>query len=351
MVSARGAVQNAHLTAKYMSLLRPLCLFALVAWTASKELQYVYDRAVCTGLGDRVGAMMTLATLARMHNVDIVFRWCGDPSEVFSRLHKHIPKWHGYDYNLTEFQERFLPSSFWITIVTPELSKDHKESPNKILWQGLSVPAESGLDQAYTTAWKTTQIPGKPVLDGEIFKQTYRLIARSVMLHTLSKNQHVISQHHPYIAVHMRGPDDNSYNPYTGSYDALDHYCTRKVLKRVLKTVPNAKILVVTNNIPWTQGLLQSKMLNIISGTSAFDDFALLLGASAIVQHAIFGQSSYSSNAATMTGVPLITTYNRKLNPHHLNSLEHYGKIPDEFHDCTQLKTFLSKTKKRLNLV
>lgn len=350
-MNARDAGQTAHFTVKSMSPLRPLCLLALVAWSASTELQYVYDRAVCTGLGDRVGAMMTLATLARIHDVDIVFRWCGDPSEVLPRLQKHFPRWHGYDYNLTEFQERFLPSSFSITIVTPELSKELKESPNKIVWQGLSVPAESGLDQAYTTAWKTTQIPGKPVLDGEIFKQTYRWIARSVMLHALAKNQHIISPHHPYIAVHMRGPDDNSYSPYTASYDALDHFCTRKVLKRVLKAVPNANFLVVTNNIPWTQGLLRSKMLNIISGTSALDDFALLLGASAIVQHALFGQSSYSSNAATITGVPLITTFNRKLNPHHLNSLEHHGKIPDEFYDCTQLKTFLSKTKERLKTV
>lgn len=334
-----------------MSLLYPFCLLALVAWTASTELQYVYDRAVCTGLGDRVGAMMTLATLARMRYVDIVFRWCGDPSEIFPSQHRYMPKWHGFDYNLTEFKERFLPSSFLITIVTPELSKLHKQSPQKIIWEGLSVPAEAGLDHVYTTSWKAVQIPDRPVLEKENFKQTYRWVTRSVVLHALSRNQHVISQHQPYIAVHMRGPDDNTYDNFVDCHDTPTHYCTGKVLRRVIKRFPTVKILVMSNNVSWTQGLLQSDRLEILANSSAYDDFALLLGASAIVQHANYGWSSYSSNPAMMTGAPLITTYKRHLQHHRFDWMSNYGGIPDEFHDCTQIKPFLAKVDSVLNKV
>jgi hypothetical protein len=189
------------------------------------------------------------------------------------------------------------------------------------------------------------------VLEGEYFKQTYRWLARSVVLHTLSRNQHVISQHQPYIAVHMRGPDDNTYYNFVDCHDTPTHYCTGKVLRKVMKRFPSVKILVISNNVSWTQGLLQSDRLEILTNSSAYDDFALLLGASAIVQHANHGWSSYSSNPAMMTGAPLITTYKRHLQHHRLDLMRNYGGTPDEFHDCTQIKQYLAKVDSVINTI
>jgi hypothetical protein len=306
--------------------------------------QYVYERAVCTGLGDRVGALMTLATLARLHSVSIVFRWCGDPSEIFPSQHQHMPRWHGFDYNLSEFRQRFWPSALdeYIAFATPELSSEHKASKNKIIWNGLAVPAEAGLDQAYTTAWNAVQVPEKKVLDADRYQKTYRWVGRKVVLHAVRNHPRLI-QDDPYIVAHMRGPDDNTYNSFLGCHDHPKLYCTRSVLKRLLKRLPGVKVFVVTNNATWAESLISHGKLDILTDTSAYDDFALLLGASAIVQHANYGWSSYSSNPSMMSRAPMITTFKRHLQHHRLALLEAYGGIPSEFYDCTRIDEFVSE--------
>ena len=312
---------------------------------------YVYDRAVCTGLGDRVGAIMTLATLARLNYVDVVFPWCEDPELVLPKHHrqilrKYIPLWHGYRYNLTEFQNRFLPKDFPITIVAPELTPEQKESSHKVKWTGLEVPAEAWLDHVYTTAWTSVQLPDRPVLDGEKYKQSYRWLARSLILHAIPNNFEVIEKHSMYIAVHLRGPDDNTYHPFPGFHDEPRHYCTSHVLKRVTKRIPGVSLVVLTNNASWARGIVPSGV--DITVSSDYDDFALLLGASAIVQHANHGWSAFSSNPSMMTGAPLITTYRRHLEHHKLGWFEKYGGIPDEYYGCEQTKTFIQVAKRSL---
>jgi len=94
-------------------------------------MTYVYDRAECTGLGDRVGILMTLATLANLHDVQIAFEWCQDPSQVFPRLHKHIPQWKGYDYDMPEFIGRFWPHHDKLTIIADNFTSHQRESSEK----------------------------------------------------------------------------------------------------------------------------------------------------------------------------------------------------------------------------
>ena len=314
--------------------------------------QYVYDRAVCTGLGHRVGAMMTLATLARLHSASVVFPWCEDPEQVLPRhymqmLRKYIPLWHGYNYSLTEFHARFLPPEFPLAIVTPDLSPEQKESPHKVRWTGLEVPVEEGLDQAYTTAWKAVQLPDKPVLDGENYKQNYRWVARTVVVHAIIQNINLIEKYGRYIAVHLRGPDANTYDPFPGFHDHPRHYCTPHVLKRLTKHIPGVPVVVLTNNVSWARNLMHDDA-NILTDTSEYDDFALLLGASAIVQHANHGWSAFSSNPAMMTGVPLITTYLRHLEHHRLEWFNNFGGIPDEYYSCDQTRKFISRAKQSI---
>ena len=303
--------------------------------------QYVYDRAVCTGLGDRVGAMMTLATLARLNYVSVVFRWCGDPSEIFPSQHRYMPKWHGFDYNLTDFRARFLPPEFPLDIVTPDLSPLHKSSERKVVWQGLAVPAEAGLDQAYTTAWRAVQLPGRPVLDAELYKQSYRWVARAVVLQAVKAHPHVIDANAPYVVLHLRGPDDNTYDSFLGCHDAPSAYCTGSVVKKALRRVPGLKIFAVTNNASWARDLVRSRRVTILDNTHAYDDFALLLGASAIVQHANYGWSSFSSNPGMMAGVPTMVTFRRHLQHNRLGFFDNYGGIPDEFYDCERQREFV----------
>jgi hypothetical protein len=313
-------------------------------------MTYVYDRAVCTGLGDRVGALMTLATLARVHDVEVVFRWCGDPSEIYPTQRAFMPKWHGFDYNLTEFQRRFWPDSLQISMAYPNLTREQLESPYKIVWQGLRVPAESALDQIYPTAWMAVEVPGRPVPDPETYKESYRWVARSVMVHALAHNSNDLRLEGGYIALHMRGPDDNTYSQHEGCHDSPKLYCTTRVVNRLRKEIPRATIVVLTNNAEWAKQALSPKKVVISQDVDDYDDLALLLGAKAIVQHANFGWSSYSSNPAMIAGVPLLTTFRRRLvQEHRFNIFKNYGGIPDEFHDCEQIPEFVQKVKEKFS--
>jgi hypothetical protein len=304
---------------------------------------YVYDRPVCTGLGDRVGALMTLATLARINQIEISFEWCTDPSQVYGRIHPHIPRWCGYDYNVTDFQDRFWPHSSLVKLIPTLSFADQRESRRKIVYEGLSVPAEAGLDQIYTTACKAVEVPGRPAPEPDNFKRHYRWVARAVVLHAMKKHPQNIEDNYPYVAVHMRAPDRNTYSSFLGFHDNPKLYCTGRVLRRVLKHLPGVKVFVVTNNATWASQLLEHPRLDFRASISAYDDLALLLGASAIVQHSGHGWSAFSSNPAMMSGSPLITTYKRHLQHHRLGLFDQYGGAPSEFHDCTRIDEFVSE--------
>jgi hypothetical protein len=312
--------------------------------------QYIYDKAICTGLGDRVGSLMTVATLAKLHSVSIVFRWCGDPSEIYPSQHQYMPRWHGFDYNLTEFKQRFWPLILdkYIQFATPQLTSEQIASPQKIVWNGLQVPSEAGLDHVYSTAWNTVKIPGRQTLDHENYKQNYRWVSRAVTLHALKMHPHIVDSNYPYVAVHMRGPDNNTYNSFMGCHDHPRIYCTRKVLKQLFIALPGIKFFVVTNNAKWARKLISHKRLEILNETSAYDDFALLLGASAIVQHANYGWSSYSSNPSMISGAPMITTFGTHMEHHRLGWVKQFGSIPDEFYNCSQIHEFVEEVKKRI---
>ena len=319
-------------------LMFPIVLF-LCFFHSCLSLEYVYDRAICTGFGDRMGDLMSLATMARLQSVRVVFEWCQDPSIIFSRVHQHIPKFNGWKYDLPEFMERFLPPSE-ISIVS-NLSVEHKKSPYKVKYEGLPVPSEAGLNMVYTTSYDTFQLKANVKrVDPHVYKNTYKSI-------TLPIANHIKKGEDPYIVLHMRGPDHNTYTPFLNSHDHPSLYCTKKVLRKIVE-IDIFKIYVITNNMKWLYSLIKPhQKLNVLNGTSAYDDFALLLGSSAIVQHALHGWSAYSSVASMMASIPLITTYKRTHEHHRYNILSQYGNgVPSEFYSCDQLHSFLSHVMK-----
>lgn len=298
---------------------------------------YVYDRPICTGLGDRVGILATLAALARLHGVKIVFEWCQDPSQIFPRVRKHIPQFVGWNYSGEEFVRRFWPHQEDLVLVADNLTHYQRQMVGRVAWEGLAVPGEAGLDHCYTTAWKTMRVPGQPEFDANTFKNFYKLAARAVVGHGAGRRPD------KYVVVHMRGPDHNNYNPFEGCHDAPEMYCTKQVLKRVIKDIPSAKIFAMSNNVTWMKWLIKHKRIEYLEHRHDYDDFDLLLGASGIVQHALHGWSAYSSNPAMLAGVPMITTYKPNQPLFRLDWFRDHGGVPDEFHDCNQIGAFVQK--------
>ena len=278
----------------------------------SSAQQFYFNRDICTGLGDRLVVILTLAALARVENASVAFGWCTDPSPVMSRITPHIPKWQGYNFSLTELQNRFnLPAE----IVFAPLGQ-----AAKVQWQGLEVPAEQGLDSVYTIAWRTMRLSMRHT-NGKRFIAAYRDIGRSLKAKPDRR----------YAVLHLRGPDRNTP-------DAYDHdpaaFCTAYILRRL-----GMQVIAISNNPVWANELLDGRF-EISSNTSPYDDMELLWGASAIVQHVWGAWSSFSTVPALATSTPIITTY--RGTPSRPLLFQAYDSMPKELYTCHSKRQFLA---------
>lgn len=294
---------------------------------------WIYDRVICSGLGDRLGAMLTVAALASVSNVKVEMEWCSsEKSRVHGNVHAFIPQWTGFNYSLSEFKSKFqIP--FNIEIV------DHftdKTRPS-VSFTGNELAAEEGLDQVYTTASRTTRLlkPTHP-LD---FIRAYHVVGSQFA------ERHPTNLSAPYVVLHVRAPGHNSYAP---RYERdLSMFCTLKILRKTLAL--GHTILVISDDLSFARAALspynETETLVFTNGT-AFEDMGLLLNAIGIIQHAPTGYSSYSNVPSMARGIPLINTY---LGQDHRYSI--LDKVPDEFYTCYERKQFVRRLMGRIGLV
>jgi hypothetical protein len=144
-------------------------LSSLALSPSTHEQDFLFDWPICTGLGDRVGVMLTLAALARHHNTMVGYLWCKDPSVIYSCIHSGIPRWSGHDYNLNEFKARFRPPSR--TMFVSDLADPSLQRLPKVVWgqpgQGeMPFPAEHGSDSIPNIAWLTMRLPVPAKVEG-----------------------------------------------------------------------------------------------------------------------------------------------------------------------------------------
>ena len=155
----------------------------------------------------------------------------------------------------------------------------------------------------------------------------------------------------PYIVVHMRGWDKNTYYTSKGAANQK-WFCTRKVVASLLDL--GVPVLVISNNISWATSTLHHLAgISFINASSAFEDMALLLSSTAIVQHAVHGYSSYSNVPAMAKGIPLLSTYKGPY--HRFKEWRDTGlgetAIPSEFHDCSTRGNFRQRVLHRIRVM
>jgi hypothetical protein len=310
-----------------------LSSFILLLSPSSYAQDFLFDRPICTGLGDRVGVMLTLAALARVNNATIGFQWCKDPSVIIPAQRRLMPLWHGFDYNFTEFKARFRPPSDIIFV--SDLSTPALQRLPKVVWEqgNMPFPAEQGSDSIPNIAWLTMRLPTPARLDYiDSFQAHYRDIVAPI-----AAAQPGAGIHGPFILLHMRGPDDNTFK---GALDSSEHYCTGKVVKTLLKQKLGMPIYAISNNIPWADELLEGRVEILEDTGSAYDHFSLLISAKAIIQHGWGGWSSYSAVPALISVVPMINTYDPALPNHRFRLFKSQLGLPTNFYDCTQIPEF-----------
>jgi hypothetical protein len=306
-------------------------LLLVAGWSRGQD--YLFDRPICTGLGDRVGTMLSLAALARHHNATIGYLWCEDPSVIFPSLRARVPSWHGFDYNLTEFKTRFRPPPEIVFV--SDLNDPALQRLPKVVWgqDSMPIPSEQGSDSIPQIAWLTMRLP----LPGRVdyinqFQERYREIAAPI-----AAAQAGAAVHGPYILLHMRGQDDNSYQ---GAMDEAENYCTGKAVKALLKLKLGVPVYAISNNISWANEVLEGRVPILDEGGSAFDHFSLLISAKAVIQHGWGGWSSYSSVPALIAGTPMLNTYDPALSHHRFRLFKSQLGVPANFYDCTQIPEF-----------
>jgi hypothetical protein len=314
-------------------------LLLIVAHSVQPLSHFYYDTDICTGLGDRVGTILTLAALAKHEKSKIVFWWCDKATpDIFNRIRPWIPQWSGYNYSLDEFVERFQPPSE-VKLVQNITSKHKKLA--RVLWTNTERNVQ-GCDSVYTLAWKMMYLRGGPV-PMDSFRLAYQAVARPMAERAQIRHR----SGGDFVALHMRGPDNNSPNTY-GDYDDDYRYqpyafCTGRVVKRLLKL--GVHVIAISNNSTWANELLGGK-LTTLKDSSAYDDFDFLLAASGIVQHVWGGWSSFSHVPALASGVPIINTYIG--GNHRMDFFKERGSLPAEMYDCGRAKQFVTATLKVL---
>lgn len=295
---------------------------------------YVFDRPICTGLGDRIGTMLSLAALARLENATVVYLWCEDVTEILPRIRPHVPTWVGFNYSLDEFRSRFkLPSE--IKFVQNLSSWRHLP----VVQWGAPLPAEMGSDSIPHIAWLTMRMGEhkRPIIN--VFQEAYRAVTMPMSIESAE----------PHIVFHMRGPDENTY--WTTDHYEIDNFCTAEVVRAL--GVHGFKLHVISNNLPWAKELLgrRGTRFHMNASASAYDDFEQLLSASAIIQHAWGGWSSYSSVPALVTRVPMINTYSMRKPSHRFHHFQSQLGLPVNYYDCGRIDHFVRAVHSQLSAV
>ena len=280
-----------------------------------------YNRTICTGLGDRLGALLTVAALAHVANVDVEMEWCGDPQSIYPHQRAYMPQWYGFHYPLDAFLQTFeIPTNIKLV---PRYSK---ATLAEVAYTGNELVSEEAQDQVYTLACRTTQI-GRHAAPYHDFVRAYHVVGAQL-------RYKIAAAHRNHVVLHMRGWDTNTF-----AYGwEPSSFCTDKVLSGALRR--GFHVVVISNNLTWASTTLQQNKVSFIQG-SAFEDMGLMLSARGIIQHAPPGYSSYSNVPAMAKGIPLISTFR---GPHHRfkRFLEH-GDVPNEFYTCSTQKAFFQR--------
>ena len=277
-----------------------------------------------------MGAMLTVATLAYVSNVQVEMQWCGDPSIIYGSVRPFIPKFFGYNYPLDDFLLGFkIPSNIRL------VKRFSDNLMPEVSYTGNELEAQEARDQVYTLACRTTSI-GHPV-STEDFVRAYHQVGAQFQS---TASRPLLES---YLVLHMRAFDANTYNY---GWDAF-LFCTHKVVANALKD--GLTVVAISNDLEWAREAMRSlnKDILFING-SAFEDMTLLLSADGIIQHAPPGYSSYSNVPAMAKGIPLISTYKGQYHRFQLHM--QVGEIPSEFFTCSSKRSFRQRVLQKLQV-
>jgi hypothetical protein len=253
--------------------------------------------------------------------------WCTDPMRVDPSHLVHIPKWTGWQYSLKGLRKTItLPEN--IRLFLP--GKGPNTFNARLVREEGVVPIWNGNMHTNTLYCQTlTMLPGQRVRTTEECERMYHRAGGQV------KPVHQIGQ--AYVLVHFRSPDANT------CMQGRDEkpFCTRTVLQEL--HTAGMYVVVISNNhsfsMHWLRGL---PSMHLVHASSPLQDMSLALSATAIVQHASEGWSSFTSVPAMAKGIHMINTFDG--GNHRFDLFKNFGQVPQEFYTCDQMGEFVRAT-------
>ena len=306
----------------------------------------VYERVMCTGLGDRMGMLLALAAVARAYNLtSVTMRWCADPMHAVNNnpMHlKYIPGWTGFDCTLEALHSHLhLPPGVRVIL-------DNERAPSdtslQITDRGSDrVPPMQGLPFLPWLGHEVFAVVGRHTrVTRAQFEAGYVTAARELVERTVSYDDAA-----PVfdVVVHLRAWNINTWSGH--DHDALGHYCTRAVLTRLTEQLPQLSVAVLSQNVTWARAVLGRTLRKrrlLLTPSYDWEDFKTLLAARrGIVQHGSEGWSAFSSVPAIARELPLLNTYDAPGAEHRFDFFAQYAPVPQNWHRCRDLDAFLAR--------
>ena len=325
-----------------------------------------YNRALCSGLGDRITVILNVAAFALTMNATCYMYWCEVRDACLTHYHEVcddtpivLQENAGTDryYAIADIQRHMVMPANVVLLTVEEFAVMAKDAPD-ISYTGGALPAGYAYDGVYTLAPLTMSFPGHSVAY-PLFLEAYRRVGLEWTVHDAS------NQATKYIVLHLRQDDKKSdIDEYV--VGGSPHHCTFDILSELTKyevpvflisdddvakrrllsdfghhvTAQNKRYCpaccTVTDLACIVMEGMNGRGLSKIQGEVM--DVALLMGAAAIVQHVEKGWSSFSSVVAMAKQIPLVTTLRHGWN--RLDDFATKGSCPQELMKCDQLHKF-----------
>ena len=310
----------------------------------------VYERVLCTGLGDRMGMLLSLAAVASAYNLtSVTMRWCADPMHAAHNnpLHlKYIPEWEGYDYTLEALRTHLrLPSGVRVRMYDAQedvLLRADRSTAWITDMGSARVPPMQGLPFLPWLGHELFAVAGRPA---RVTRSRFEAAYASAS-HALVERAMTYDDAAPVfdVVVHLRAWDVNTlaFADY-----AAQHYCTRAALVRLTERQPNMTVAVLSHNVTWARAVLgrtlRKKRL-LLTPSYVWEDFNTLLAARrGIVQHASNGWSAFSSVPALARALPLLNTYDAPGAEHRFDFFAQYAPVPAPWYRCRDVDAFIAR--------
>ena len=306
-------------------------LFLMCVGAAAVEEQWFHHRTVCTGLGDRVGAMLALSAVARAFNVTVSMRWCMDPmsADALGPLHmRYIPAWTGWHYQLPARP----PTGLRLHVDQVEAAQGQA-----IVDWASRVPYMQALQCLPLLGHELYQLPPHPPVSQGAFQSAYYHAADELFP---ARSDH--GEEEEVVFLHIR---TRNHNTHTRD-ERPSSFCTRAVLRMLLAA--GQRVVALTDGPKRARRVLGPAYRHLLrnasnaSSSSVWEDMERLANARGILQHASEGWSAYSGVPALARRVPLLNTFFAETSEHRHDLFAAYGGLPPHFYRCRDARLFVA---------